>query len=97
VRQTIIDVLRMQRYSEQALVARSAEGPLQRWYRQKKAKDGEQAKRAFIGVIRKLALALCEAGVNGESFDAWRLFLGAGLERGKLDIGSSRTTRRKTE
>lgn len=73
-----------------------AKGPVRRWYRQKKAKDGEQAKRALIGVMRKLALALYEVGVNGESFDAWRLFPGAGLERGKLHSGASPTTRRRT-
>lgn len=72
-----------------------AKGPVQRWYRQKKAKDGEQAKRALIGVMRKLALALYGVGVNGESFDAWRLFPGAGLRRGELHAGSSRTTRRR--
>lgn len=71
-----------------------AKGPVQRWYRQKKAKDGEQAKRALIGVMRKLALALYEVGVNGESFDAWRLFPGAGLERSPLHSGSTSTTRR---
>jgi len=73
-----------------------AKGPVGRWYRQKKAKDGEQAKRALIGVMRKLALALYEVGVNGESFDAWRLFPGVGLERGKLHSGLSRSTRRRT-
>jgi transposase len=73
-----------------------AKGPVRRWYQQKKAKDGDQAKRALIGVMRKLALALYEVGVNEESFDAWRLFPGAGLERSILHSGSTSTTRRKT-
>ena len=72
-----------------------AKGPVQRWYRQKKAKDGNQAKRALIGVMRKLALALYEVGVNGEAFDAWRLFPGAGLQRNKLRVESGQTTRRR--
>ena len=70
-------------------------GPVRRWYQQKKAKDGDQAKRALIGVMRKLALALYEVGVNEESFDAWRLFPGAGLERSPLHSGSASTTRRQ--
>lgn len=73
-----------------------AKGPVQQWYRQKKTKDGEQAKRALIGVMRKLALALYGVGVHGEPFDAWRLFPGAGLERSPLHTGSTSTTRRTT-
>jgi transposase len=72
-----------------------AKGPVRRWYQQKKAKDGDQAKRALIGVMRKLALALYEVGVNEKSFDAWRLFPGAGLERSTLHSGSTSTTRRR--
>jgi hypothetical protein len=72
-----------------------AQGPVQQWYRQKKAKDGERAKLALIAVMRKLVLALYQVGVNEESFDAWRLFPGAGLQRGKLRTGSSSTTRRR--
>lgn len=74
-----------------------ARGPVRRWYQQKKARDGEQAKRALIGVMRKLALALYEVGVNGESFDAWRLFPGAGLSRVESPSGSHRTTRRRVK
>jgi transposase len=72
-----------------------ARGPVRRWYQQKKARDGEHAKRALIGVMRKLALALYEVGVNGESFDAWRLFPGAGLPRVKSQSDSHPTTRRR--
>jgi transposase len=68
-----------------------ARGPVRRWYQQKKARDGEQAKRALIGVMRKLALALYEVGVHKEPFDAWRLFPGAGLPRAKSQAGSHRT------
>ena len=72
-----------------------ARGPVRRWYQQKKTRDGEHAKRALIGVMRKLALALYEVGVNGESFDAWRLFPGAGLPRVKSPSDSRRMTRRR--
>jgi transposase len=72
-----------------------ARGPVRRWYQQKKARDGEHAKRALIGVMRKLALALYAVGVNGESFDAWRLFPGARLPRVNSPSGSRRTTRRR--
>jgi len=66
-----------------------AKGPVQRWYRQKKARDGEQAKRALIGVMRKLALALYEVGAKGETFDAWRLFPGVRVKRTKNGTGSA--------
>ena len=71
-----------------------ARGPVRQWYLQKKAKDGEQAKRALIGIMRKLALALYDVGVRGEPFDAWRLFPGTRLTRGKLHAGSRLKTKR---
>jgi transposase len=74
-----------------------ARGPVRRWYQEKKARDGEEAKRALIGVMRKLALALYHVGVNGESFDAWRLFPGAGLPRSKSQSESRGTRRRGSE
>jgi transposase len=52
------------------------QGPVARWYQRKKAKDGEGAKRAVIGVMRKLALALHVVGTTQESFRAERLFPG---------------------
>lgn len=54
-------------------------GPVGRWYQQKKARDGERAKRAVIGVMRKLALALHAVGSRGEEFEARRLFPGCRL------------------
>jgi transposase len=44
------------------------------WYAQKRAKDQDQAGRALIGVMRKLALALWQVGANAVPFEAWRLF-----------------------
>ena len=61
-----------------------SKGPVQRWYRQKKSKDGDKAKRALIGVMRKLALALYEVGAKGQTFDAMRLFPGAPIKRTKV-------------
>jgi transposase len=58
--------------------------PVQRWYRQKKSKDGDKAKRALIGVMRKLALALYEVGAKGQTFDAMRLFPGVPIKRSKV-------------
>jgi transposase len=66
-----------------------AKGPVQRWYRQKKSKDGEQAKRALIGVMRKLALALYEVGAKGQTFDAGRLFPGAPIQRSEVSLESA--------
>lgn len=63
--------------------------PVQRWYRRKKSKDGEQAKRALIGVMRKLALALYEVGAKGQTFDAGRLFPGAPIQRGEVSVESA--------
>ena len=53
-----------------------AQSPIGRWYQRKKAKDGEGAKRALIGVMRKLALALYAVGEQGATFEAGRLFPG---------------------
>ncbi|OPZ76559.1 MAG: Transposase IS116/IS110/IS902 family protein [Actinobacteria bacterium ADurb.Bin444] len=55
------------------------EGPVGRWYQRKKAKDGEKAQRAVIGVMRKLALALHAVGARGEEFCSRRLFPGKHL------------------
>ena len=55
------------------LIAQNSVG---RWYQRKKAKDGEGAKRALIGVMRKLALALHAVGTGGVPFQARRLFPG---------------------
>jgi transposase len=62
------------------LVARD---PVRCWYQQKKLKDGDQAKRALVGVMRRLALALYEVGAREQTFDAWRLFPGLRAKRQK--------------
>jgi len=49
-------------------------GPVGRWYQRKRARDGDKAKRAVIGVMRKLALALYAVGAEGKAFEADRLF-----------------------
>jgi len=55
------------------LVMSSAVRP---WYLRKKAADGEEAKRALVGVMRRLAMALYRVAVDGVVFDAARLFPG---------------------
>jgi transposase len=60
------------------------------WYQAKKARDGQEAKRAVVGVMRKLALALYRVGVGSASFEASQLFPGqaaSGGPRGKGDVG----------
>ena len=47
------------------------------WYQAKKGRDGQGAKRAVVGVMRKLALALYQVGAKGATFQAGRLFPGA--------------------
>lgn len=59
------------------------EGPVARWYQRKKAKDGEKAKRAVVGVMRRLALALYAVGAQGVAFQPRRLFPGRRLSRGQ--------------
>ncbi len=44
------------------------------WYQAKKARDADQARRALVAVMRKLALALYQVGISGSAFDARRLF-----------------------
>jgi transposase len=51
-------------------------GPTRRWYLRKRARDGDEAKRAVIGVMRKLAKGLHRVGMTGEPFRAERLFAG---------------------
>jgi transposase len=55
------------------LVMSSAVRP---WYLRKKAADGEEAKRALVGVMRRLAIGLYRVAVDGVAFDAARLFPG---------------------
>jgi transposase len=49
---------------------------VKRWVAGKKQRDGGKAKRAVIGVMRRLALAAYQVGANGVAFDAERLFAG---------------------
>jgi transposase len=51
-------------------------GPGRRWYLRKRARDQEGAKRALIGVMRKLAKGLHYIGTTGEPFQPERLFSG---------------------
>jgi len=48
------------------------------WYERKKARDGQGAKRALVGVMRKLTRALYQVGGRGATFDPRRLFPGGG-------------------
>jgi transposase len=52
------------------------------WYQAKKGRDGLEAKRAVVGVMRKLVLALYQVAVCGATFEVRRLFPGS-PERGK--------------
>ena len=44
------------------------------WYQAKKGRDGQQAKRALVGVMRKLVPALYRIAVTGAAFEAGKLF-----------------------
>jgi transposase len=46
------------------------------WYQAKKARGERETKKALIGVMRKLALALYRVAVSGVGFEAWQLFPG---------------------
>jgi transposase len=50
---------------------------LRAWYQAKKGRDGEEAKRAVVAVMRKLVMALYQVGAKGASFEVGRLFPGA--------------------
>lgn len=49
---------------------------VQQWYEVKKAKDGTAAKRALVGVMRKVALALYHVAVGHGDFSSRRVFAG---------------------
>lgn len=53
--------------------------PVKEWYDLKKARDNGEAKRALVGVMRRLAMALYQIGACGQSFDAGKLFPGGQL------------------
>jgi transposase len=50
--------------------------PVRPWYLRKKQRDAGKNPRAMVGVMRRLGLALYHIAVNGEAFDAKRLFPG---------------------
>jgi transposase len=62
------------------LVKRSG---LREWYQAKKSRDGRGAKRAVVGVMRRLALALYAVGAQGAEFEVRRLFPGSGVGPGE--------------
>jgi transposase len=56
------------------------------WYQAKKARDADEAKRALVAVMRKLALALHPVGISGSAFDARRLFARIRQGRAASDV-----------
>ena len=48
---------------------------IRRWYEAQRQHE-PSARRALVGVMRRLALALHRVGVEGVAFDSWRLFPG---------------------
>jgi hypothetical protein len=46
------------------------------WYLSKKARDGQEARRALVGVMRRLARAVHQVGAHGVMFEPQRLFPG---------------------
>lgn len=50
--------------------------PVRPWYLKKKHRDSDEAGRALVGIMRRLGLALYHIAVNGEAFNARRLFPG---------------------
>jgi transposase len=52
------------------------------WYEAKKARNEDDARRAVVAVMRKLAMALYHVGVKGEQFESRRLF--GSIRRGKV-------------
>ena len=55
------------------------EAGVRQWYEAKKERDGQEAKRALVAVMRKLALALYQVGAKGATFEAGRLFAAAAV------------------
>jgi transposase len=53
------------------------------WYQARKRQGPVAARKALVGVMRKLALALYRVGVDGVAFEARRLFAGPGGRRGR--------------
>jgi transposase len=53
------------------------------WYEARKHHGARSARKALVGVMRKLAVALHRVGVDGVAFEAWRLFPGVRSRRGR--------------
>lgn len=49
--------------------------PIRRWYEAQRQRE-PSARRALVGVMRRLALALHRVGAEGEVFSPWRVFPG---------------------
>jgi transposase len=64
------------------------------WYRAKKGQGVQAAKKALVGVMRKLALALYRVAVSGVAFEARRLFPGVASGSGPAR-GGRRERRRQ--
>jgi transposase len=65
------------------------------WYEAKKARAEEDARRAVVAVMRKLAMALYYVGVHNEEFQPRRLFGRIGRRSGKGSQRESRTRRER--
>jgi transposase len=59
------------------------------WYQGKKSPGGRDAKRAVVGVMRKLVLALYQVAVAGVAFEASRLFPGCPTRAGAAPPGAT--------
>ena len=59
------------------------------WYQAKKDPGGREAKRAVVGVMRKLVLALHRVAVAGVAFEAGKLFPGGAPRQGAEQAGPS--------
>jgi transposase len=67
------------------------------WYEAKKARAEEDARRAVVAVMRKLAVALYYIGVHNEEFQPRRLFGRIGRKSGKTSAPESQTRRERME
>jgi transposase len=63
---------------------------VRRWYEDKKARDRQGAKRALVGVMRKLALALYRVAEGKVPFEPGRLFPGQVVKRAAKQEGAGR-------
>jgi transposase len=73
------------------------EAGVQRWYEAKKSKDGNEAKRALVAVMRRLVLALHGVAVDGRTFAASRLFPGRQHDRPRAKVEKSPARKRRRE